>query len=300
MKPSTLPDTSVDFALLRELFGRLIEVQAGNPVAPDDRWKNHAQVLLIKVFRHLESIETIFKGVSTSLEGKFYPHYVDHASIAVLVRAAFETYMMFHFIFCAKTPELRQLRYKVWEYVGLRERQALHGTVLTKAQWQHVVSTDNRRIQALDKEIRADGLFAQYTKDIKDKVLKKNDVKMGLRWMDLAEESGFPRKYAHDMYSHFCNYAHSGFVSVLQIRDAAQAGDYKQLASVAISFCALLMGQIIDNYARLFSPVNQALQNDSEALALLGRWQALLGRLGTLYGAEAQRSPKDKIEQHRN
>ena len=101
--------------------------------------------------------------------------------------------------------------------------------------------------------------------------------------MDLAEQSGFPRKYAHDMYHHFCNYAHADLVSVLQIHDAAYAGDHKKLAGAAISFCTLLMGQIIDNYAQLFPNVNRALQNDPEALGMLDRWRLLLASIGGLY-----------------
>ena len=239
--------------------------------------------LLIKIFRHLESIETISEGVHTSVGEKTFPHYVDHASIAVLARTAFETYMMFHFIFCAK-PELSRLRHQVWEYVGLRGRQALHGTVVGRAQWQHVIEADIKRIQILDHEIRANRIFAQYMKEVQDKVLKKNDAKMGFKWMDLAEESGFPRKYARDMYSHFCNYAHADLISVLQIHDASDSGHHKKLASVAISFCALLMGQIIANYAQLFPLVDQTLKADPEALVLLDRWKDLLIRLGDLYG----------------
>lgn len=120
-------------------------------------------------------------------------------------------------------------------------------------------------------------------KEVQDKVLKKNDAKMCFKWMDLAEKSGFPRKYVRDMYSHFCNYAHADLVSVLQIHDASDAGHHKKLASVAISFCALLLGQIIANYAQLFPLVDQTLKADSEALALLDRWKDLLSRLGDLY-----------------
>lgn len=284
MESANLPATGLEFAKLRAVFGRLIEAQAGAHLEADEDWKNHGQVLLVKIFRHLESIETIFQGVHTSVGKQTFPHYIDHASIAVLVRTSFETYMMFHFIFCAKPVELSRLRYKVWRYVGFRGRQALHGTVIAREQWQHVIEEDKKRIQVLDNEIRADRLFAQYTKELQDRVLKKNDAKMGFKWMDLAEESGFPRKYARDMYSHFCNYAHADLISVLQIHDAADDGHYKQLASAAISFCALLMGQIITNYAQLFPLVDQALNADPEALVLLDRWQDLLVRIGDLYG----------------
>lgn len=111
MEPTVLPDTALEFTKLKEIFGRLIEAQSGIRLEPGEGWKNHAQILLIKIFRHLESIETIFEGVQTSIGKKTFPHYVDHASIAVLARTAFETYMMFHFIFCAKS-ELSRLAIK--------------------------------------------------------------------------------------------------------------------------------------------------------------------------------------------
>ena len=93
MESTDLPDNAPDFTNLREVFGRLIEAQASIQVEAGEGWKNHAQILLIKIFRHLESIETISEGVHTSVGEKTFPHYVDHASIAVLARTAFETYM---------------------------------------------------------------------------------------------------------------------------------------------------------------------------------------------------------------
>lgn len=278
-------DNRAEFSELRQIFGSLIEQQSGQPLAPEEAWKNHAQVLLIKVFRHLESIETLFEGVHTAIGEKTYPRYVDHASIAVLARSAFEAYMMFHFIFRAGSEELSRLRCQVWEFVGLKGRQAMHGTVVARARWRHVIDADKKRIQQLEHAIRSDRIFAQYPKSIQDKVLKKLDAKMGFIWMDLAEMSGFPRKYARDMYKHFCNYAHADLVSVLQIKDASQAGDHSRLAAAALSFCALLMGQVIDNYAQLFIRVREALDSDPQTLATIKLWRDMLDEVGKLYAA---------------
>lgn len=272
-----------EFAQLRQIFGWLIDQQAEQPLAPEDVWKNYAQMLLIKVFRHLESIETLFEGVHTTVDDKVYPHYVDHASIAVLARSAFETYMMFHFIFRADSEELCELRYQVWVFVGLKGRQNMHGTVVAREKWQHVLEEDEKRAWQLEQAIRSNRIFAQYPRSVQDKVFKQRDAKMGFIWMDLAETSGFPRKYARDMYKHFCNYAHADLVSVLQMRDAFLAGDHSKLAAGTLSFCAVLMGQVIENYAQLFPRVREALTGDTQALAAIELWRGMLEGIGKLY-----------------
>ncbi|HYD61692.1 MAG TPA: DUF5677 domain-containing protein [Noviherbaspirillum sp.] len=281
-----MQDNSADFSRLLATFATLIDIPAGQPIPPGEAWKNDAQVLLIKIYRHLESIRMLFQGVTTTVHDKTHPPYVDHSSIAVLARAAFESYMLFHFIFCAPTEVARTLRYRVWKYAGLKSRQELHGPVTRSAVWDRVLERDRRTLLTLEQEIRADHLFQQYSTERQEKILRQGDVKLGEKWMTLAEASGMPRKYAHDMYNHFCNYAHAGHISILQIRDASRAGDHQRLATGAISFCALLMSQVIANYARLFPDVAQAIEHDGEAAAMVERWQALLDTVSNWYAPE--------------
>lgn len=277
------PDNAVEFSKLLNIFANLIQGHASKSVPDGQAWKNDGQVLLIKVYRHLESIEILFKGVETTVDGITYPRYVDHSSIAVLGRAAFESYMMFYFIFCSGSEELCMLRYRVWKMIGLKERQKLNGPLLHDQHWAQILRGEEKEISSLDKLIRVDRLFVQYQKELQEKVLKKDDVRMGFRWMDIAEQAGFPRKYAFDIYSHFCNYAHSGAISVFQIRDASNDGFHKNLAANTITFCTLLMSQAIMNYARVFDEVSHNLKNDPEMLAITDRWHSLLAMLGRKY-----------------
>lgn len=273
-----------DFSLLIRAFSRLIQVMADTDISPGQEWKNDGQVFLIKAFRHLESIDLLYKGVVTVIDDEAFPTYIDHSSISVLARAAFETYLLFYFIFCDGPEEQRELRHRIWKMIGLKERQVLRvSQARNDFKWTSLLVSEKKEIERLEGLIKADRHFHQFTNELKDKVFKKNDVKIGRRWMDLAELAGFSRKYAYDRYTNFCNYAHSGLISIVQIRDAINEGQDKMLAENTLSFCTLLMGQILLAYTQLFPEVEQALTADAESFAAAANFQGAMRYLDKIY-----------------
>ncbi|UUZ77851.1 hypothetical protein LP414_13120 [Polaromonas sp. P1(28)-13] len=93
---------SADYSTLLDLFIRLVQSQAGKRIESGEAWRNDAQTLSVKLFRHLVSIQTLATGATVEQNHVPTVFFVDHASVKVVARAALETYLVF--FICTGTP----------------------------------------------------------------------------------------------------------------------------------------------------------------------------------------------------
>jgi len=114
-----------------------VEANRGPLTGTDDRfWL--AEGLATKFFLHAASVLYLSRKVSIldfpSATLKDY----DPASIDVLTRAAFETFLAFHYVFVApETTNEQSYRYWAWRAAGLAERQNLPVSLKkTDKNWQ--------------------------------------------------------------------------------------------------------------------------------------------------------------------
>lgn len=262
----------------------IIDSIRGVSIPEGQEWLNDGQILAIKTCRHIESIITLSNGVETDLGHSKCGLYVDHSSIATLGRAAFESYVNFHYIFGRAPSQTARFRHHIWRMSGLLERQGLHGFETKTDEQLHILSSEKMQIEKLRAAITAFPEFQALSSDLRKSVKRGKNLRMGTDWLTLAEGAGIPRKYAHDMYSHFCEYSHSGALSALQIRDASNDGSGYDLAGATISFCAVLLTQLIRNYVQIFPTANLAFSKDEEACNLVERWVHLTERLEDMFG----------------
>jgi hypothetical protein len=275
-----------DFPVLIRKFAKLIDFASRIPMTNERAWKNSGQLLLIKAFRHLESIGTLFNGIETELNGKKLPVYIDHSSISVLARAAYETYVIFYFIFCDGTAAEQQLRYQVWRMNGLMSRQKLHGPLTGEAGFGAQKVAERFEIDRLRALITDHPSFRSLKAHVRDNVKKGTDVRLGEPLLDLAERAGLPRKYAADMYNHLCNYTHSGAISTFQIHDAtAEQNADARLAGATVSFCTILLVELVFAYTTFFEEVDEYAVGDDELWEIADEWALLKMELAKLYDA---------------
>jgi hypothetical protein len=281
---------SEDFFSLLMGFARLINVAASqSSLSGGEEWRRSGQTLLIKAYRHLESLGRLSRGVPSTPWNASSSVYIDHASVAVLARAVFEAYILFHYIFVDGTADDQLFRYRVWKLSGLIERGRMAGISRIAAERQRILDEDRLEIDDCLVHIRSDKRYLDLGKAAQKKV-EHGDFKMGKRFSELAQRAGLPRKYAADAYNHFCEYAHSGPVSTYQIEDAMVDKGGHKLAGFALSFCSILTSQIIRNYAALLPEVYAALKSEQPLLDLLARWHFMTEAVEGMF-AESPYSP---------
>jgi hypothetical protein len=111
-----------DYLMLLDLFIKLVNSRSGVKTTPENVWENDAQTLAVKLFYHLTAMHRLINEVKFDHE-KGAISFIDHASVKVITRAAFEAYLVFFYLFSAGDKALSAFRHKTWVLGGLADRQ---------------------------------------------------------------------------------------------------------------------------------------------------------------------------------
>jgi hypothetical protein len=272
--PTHLRRALSDLDVLLSGFRGCIDAVAKHyPIPEGEAWRNDGQVLLIKGHHHLQTIRELATGRNIAADPRLVDPYVDHGSIGVLGRAAFECLLLFHFIFIDSSAAMQELRFSVWKYVGIRSRTKLQGFQMMKGAVEKVRKEDMQRLHELQEAIEGNELFMKMDKNVRHNALHKDGVRLGHHWTDIAQRAGMPRIYAADMYRHLCEYTHSGPVSAWQIRDASADKSGETLASGVITFCTMLLNETMITYARRFPPAHRTVFSDADLITAISVWR---------------------------
>ncbi|WP_196758003.1 DUF5677 domain-containing protein [Stutzerimonas stutzeri] len=235
-------------------------------MTPGMEWLNDIQTLSIKLFKQLCSTKSLAYGCVFQSNTGNKIEFIDQGSISILARASIETFLALHWIFQG-SAEQSQFRHALWQYAGLADRANLNP------------STDEGRIKQADTKVQmaqllelieASPFLSLYSiKEIKE--LKKGNWRVGWSWSSEAVKAGFHKSYFDNVYGHLCGYPHSKYISAMQIGQAQNIADQKQLSSAGVQISIHVMAHFIRFYASTFSPAADLLSS-SPAKAIAGMW----------------------------
>ena len=106
--------TDEDYSVLLNLYAQLVNSQGGKAVDPDNPWHHDAQGISFKLFRHLATMRAIADGSIVQCNGTSIATFVDNASLTVVARAAWETYLVFFYIYGGSVAARSEFRHKTW------------------------------------------------------------------------------------------------------------------------------------------------------------------------------------------
>ena len=91
-------------------------------------------------------------------------------------------------------------------------------------------------------------------------------------WSDIARRAGMSETHAGSVYRYLCSYAHSGSLSVLQVREAKTREDQLALASTSLELVMVAVAFMIRAYCRMFPKAQAALDADEQGCAAVDLW----------------------------
>lgn len=184
-----------------------------------ESWEYYFETLIQKIIFHCQSVCELSEG--RSLKSSRFGSVIsilDYPSIFILSRAAIEAFLTLEYIYFSDVSEEERLfRFKLWQVSGILSRQGYNMSI----------DLGLEEKQKREKEI-IDSLMTEIKKDPEYEKLngwqKKNLEKFGVprinSWNDLIKESKLKTEIFGNMYKLFSNYAHSEYLSVLQIRQS--------------------------------------------------------------------------------
>lgn len=257
-----------DFIALLGHFKSVTSSLKGQVV--EKEWMIYVNGVGIKLFRHVSSLYSLYQGTKLQFGPNQFLDFVDYGSINVLTRAAFETALAFHFIFCEPADiEEREFRFMCWDYAGFLERQ---GFPTISDEGREVKVTEAKAMGKVKLEIQAHSSFERYTKKQQKKILD-GEWRLGQSWTSIAVAAGYSEKYFKSIYSLLCGYAHTGRLSVLQIQQAKTKVIQKELADVCIGYSCIIMSNFLFGYSSLFPIADRTFRSNLPAFNVAQMWR---------------------------
>lgn len=255
---------------LLDLIAVILNANKGFRPATEREW--YAEGLANKFVNHaftvirLASTQNILELPSQKIEISAL------ASIDVLTRAAFEAFLVFHYVFfMPKTEEERDCKYLAYRLGGILERQNLPAS---SEEFKLKLIEDRKAINEVIKHLEANKEFQSLGEKQKKGILKGNW--RSLSWSEIAKDVNLDSLIASHGYRHLCGYAHSSSLSVLQIKQAFEKGEERSLYDASVITVNVTMANMIYEYCELFPKAKEALSSQ-KGIDLVHQW-IIIGR----------------------
>ena len=264
-----------DYMKLLDILYKAVSATRSQPNHADAKLKD-AEHLATKFLVHAASILYLSRGTHVPDFPSVRLGFTDSASIDVVARAAFETFLVLHHIFLAPaSADERHYRYLSWKAAGLAERQ--HFPVATQEHHEKL-EEERRELHDLHSKLNSNVFFQlEVHAEQKEKVLR-GEWKLK-SWREIAQGAGLTRVLSLDMYRYLCEYSHSGFVSVSQIEQALNKSEQPRLIEPAMITVAIAAANLIHGYGELFPIAKQALAADTAGHEVVAKWVGIGRRL---------------------
>lgn len=266
---------------MMELFFHVVESERDKPISPGDEWKNDAQVLAVKIFRHIASAQQISTGMLFDFgEQKRFTH-IDHSTVAIVVRAALEAYLALKYIFTNSDESLSIYRHRLWVRSGLMDRSKMLAN--TEAS-REVLSREAEHIISLTEQIRSSPFYLASNRDTRRKI-DKGDWKPEGGWYSIIQETEIHPRYFNDIYNHHSGHSHASFISAIQIRDADTIEAQNMLASAYRQTLCLVAAHLLFTYIQVFPGAELVLKGDQELFDIADAWHIQKKDMLFIYGS---------------
>jgi len=227
-----------------------------------DKKTQDAAGLFIKLYNHVSSAFHLARGMHspTSTEKQY-----DFASVFVLCRAAFETFLRFYHIFVQPIPQdERDCRYYGWILSSLLRKQKYPATLEEN---KEILAAEKGVITDIEKRLAANPCYQGLTP--KERRSLRWDGKLD-GWSKIADDAGQDDWTAKHSYDYLCGHAHSGAASVLQICQAAPEKS-KELINTGLEMCLISMAFMLDAFTKVYAQGRGVLSD--QQIQLIEKWK---------------------------
>jgi hypothetical protein len=192
-------------------------------------------------------------------------HNYDIWSVMTLARAAFEAYLLFHYIFVATDPpsDLFNFRYSAWHMESLALRQQPTLIPIRENAKIRKLLKENDEINALRKVIESTKVFASITGKSADTrkrlLLEKGKDWRSDSWKKIAVMAGFGPRYADRTYTFLSHYAHGGSISGWQVSQKRTLDQQQDFIKQEFDTLEILLSLSIRDMIRIFPGIGDRL-----------------------------------------
>jgi hypothetical protein len=240
----------------------------------DGRWPD-AQYLALKLFAHGASAHWLFQGTNAPVpESRGGAAFTDFGSIAVIARAALETYLTFFEVFVSPSTEDEfEFQYCLWHLAGQVILEDLEPSDESLRENYLGAQAD---IAELRERLQATELFSRMTSRQQERVLqgwRRRD------WRMIAEAAGIGLGFIRRIYSYYSGFVHSDALTSSQLFSAQTRQDQRGHSELHLITIMFALSKFILDYADLFGEASEVLPSFPEAHSRARIWSEVISRL---------------------
>lgn len=237
-------DTEIikDFDELLNCFILIGNKLDGGRIASGQELLYNAEGLGQKIVQHSITIRVLYEGYQ--LRG--FVETVDFASIAVLARSIFETYLVFHYLFVEDVDsDTRDFRIESWFLGGLDRVKYRPAFESDLEKWE----SENIKAEEHKTKIRATQFFQNLRGRNKANII--NGKWQYKQWHEMATSAGFSESFFRQTYMFLSSYAHSNRLSVIQIQQYKKRDDQQDIAAAFIAIILTVIAKYAYDYLQI-------------------------------------------------
>lgn len=257
-----------DLSDMMLLSFKVIESENGKKISPGNEWKNDAQVLGVKIFRHIASAQQISAGIKFNFKNAQSFSHIDHSSVAVIVRAAIEAYLAFNYIFSNEDENLSIYRHKLWQRSGLIERGKLQANTPESKETQ---LQEAKFVASLTSEIINNTHYIESNRENRKEIDNGGWRPKG-SWYAITSSTDIHQKYFSDIYNHLSGHSHGSYISAIQIRDARGIEHQSMLAGGARQTLCMVISHFLFSYVKVFPSAKAVFESERILFEIAEKW----------------------------
>ena len=240
-----------------------------------DGRKPDSQHLALKLFTHAATAHWLYietkSTVPASTGGSAF---VDFSSIAVITRAALETYLTFFEVFVApQTDDEFEFKYCLWHLSGHVVREGLEPQDPSLEEDYQVAQEE---IIVLRDRLKATTAYQNLKPGEQKNILRgwrKRD------WEEVASSAGLGLQFTRRIYAHYSGFAHADGLTAGFLMSATTVEDQRFHAQIHLVTIMFLLSKFILDYAELFEEAKEVLPKFPFAYKRAQIWSEAISRL---------------------
>lgn len=186
----------------------------------DVDWKYNTETLAKKYLVQSSSLLGIFLGTELDFP-KLSKRIVliDLSTIFVTLRSLIENYLVLHYLYFEDiSEEEKRMRWIIYQLSGIKARRSLSDSKLQYERKTIILEREKEQEIELLKELQLNPYYQNIPKRTKEFIHKKNLAKVK-NWAEIISSSKLNQNNFHKIWKLYSNYAHSEYLSVVQIYD---------------------------------------------------------------------------------
>ena len=130
---------------------------------------------------------------------------------------------------------------------------------------------ERQLIETLQEKVKENNYFQKLTNKQQKKLINNGEWKLQ-SWKDIALSAGLNESHAQAFYNYLCGYAHSGSLSILQLRQARTKASQKALCAATINILVIASSYMIRSYCLMFPKADKAIQKNKDDVEFIEKW----------------------------